>query len=140
MLTRWPALVSLVLVTALLAGCGGGASTATDRSSGGFTGTDATLYDYAYTQCLALGTTAATAGTSVSHKPVAIYSFNVAYPTAMIGKVRPHNADQWKATKDGCAVAVVDAFAGARSAQTAAVCKHLAPWLPADLRECRNTA
>jgi hypothetical protein len=56
----------------------------------------------------------------------------------MIGTLKPHGPAEWQAAKDGCAVGVVRAFAVAHSSKTAAVCTHMAAFLPAKLPECPN--
>ncbi len=130
------ALVTTMLVTAGLGtACGSSGGTATEPpANGGFSGTKAALYEYAYTHCLRLGTASAKSQPTGSNP--AIYGFEHGYPLVMIGTIKPHGSAEWRAAKDGCAVGVVKAFADAHASKTAEVCIHMAPWLPPKLPEC----
>jgi hypothetical protein len=131
--------MAMLLVTAgLAAACnGGGGAAGEPPANGGFGGTKAVLYEYAYAHCLRFGTASAKSRPTGSN-PV-VYSLQDAYPLVMIGRIRPHGAGEWRAAKDGCAVGIVNAFAAAHSSKTAEVCAHMAPWLPPKLPACPTT-
>jgi len=115
--------------------CHGSGETLSDPpANGGFTGTKAALYEYAYAHCLRFGTESATSHPSGSNPP--IYSLKDAYPVVMIGTIKPHGAAQWRAAKDGCAFGIVKAFADQHSSKAGAVCTHMAAFLPPKLPEC----
>jgi hypothetical protein len=131
--------MATMLVTAGLgASCNGGGGIASEPpTNGGFAGTKAGLYEYAYTHCLRFATVSAESRPTGSHPLV--YSLKNAYPLVMIGTLKPHGAAEWRAAKDGCAVGIVTAFAAAHSSKTAEVCAHMAPWLPPKLPACPAT-
>jgi hypothetical protein len=134
------ALITTILFAAALAtSCGGssGATASEPPTNGGFTGTNATLYEYAYTHCLRFGTASAESHPTGSHPP--IYPLKAAYPLVMIGTIKPHGSAEWRAAKDGCALGIVRAFAEAHSSKTAEVCAHMASFLPPKLPECPST-
>jgi len=131
----WGFPVWMWLLAALAASCSsGGHAASRSPDGGGFNGKKATLYAYAYTHCLQLGTTSARSQPSGSDPP--IFSLRNAYPLSMIGPIKPHGSSEWEAAKDGCALAIVRAFAASHSSLTAAVCTQMAPWLPAKVPEC----
>ena len=85
----------------------------------------------AYAHCLRFCTRSSHSHPSGS--PPVIYSI---YPVVMIGTLKPHGKAEWQAAKDGCALAIVRGFSHSHSSKTAALCTHLAPFLPARLPEC----
>jgi hypothetical protein len=131
------AAIGLILaVIGLGIACRGGGAASDPPADGGFSGRRAALYRYAYAHRLQFGTASARSHPTGSDPPV--YSLKDAYPVVMIGTLKPHGAAEWQAAKDGCAFGIVRAFAAAHSSKTAAVCTHMAAFLPPNLPECPN--
>src|SRR4051812_3298805 len=122
----WRSLLLGVVLAGLLTGCGSsGASagpglvgsltepseslgTQSEGGSAGFSGKSAVLYGYAYAHCYTYAWRSATADPPGSPP---IYSMDRAYPLVMIGPVKPHGRAELRAAKEGCAGAMVTAFA-----------------------------
>jgi len=124
----------MLVAAGLGASCNGSGRAVSDPpANGGFSGTKAALYEYA----CALPKVRVGVGPLASHRQQPHrYDMRAAYPVVMIGTIKPHGPAQWRAAKDGCAVAIVKAFADAHSSKTAAVCAHMVPFIPPDLPEC----
>ena len=125
----------MLVAAGLGASCNGSGRAVSDPpANGGFSGTKAALYEYAYAHCPRFGSESARSHPTGSNPTV--YDMRAAYPVVMIGTIKLHGPAQWRAAKDGCAVAIVKAFADAHSSKTAAVCAHMVSFIPPDLPEC----
>jgi hypothetical protein len=134
---RGALITTILLAAALTTSCSGSGTTATEPpTNGGFSGTNAALYEYAYAHCLRLGTASATSHPTGSNPP--LYSLQRSYPLVMIGTIKPHGSAEWRAAKEGCALGIVRAFADAHSTKTAEVCADIG-FLPPKLPECTGS-
>src|SRR5689334_16961369 len=94
---------TMLVAAGLGASCNGSGRAVSDPpANGGFSGTKAALYEYAYAHCLRFGSESARSHPTGSNPTV--YDMRAAYPVVMIGTIKPHGPAQWRAAKDGCAV------------------------------------
>ena len=113
-------------------------SPAPSASSAGFSGKSAVLFRYAYAHCYSFAKRSASADSPGSMPP--IYSMDRAYPLVMIGSVKPHGRAELRAAKEGCAGAIVTAFADAHFKRLAVICHAMAGWVPSAVTVCKGTS
>lgn len=142
----WRSVLLGVVLAGLLAGCSLGgrsgdaasesASLPSQASSAGFTGESAVLFRYAYTHCYSFAKRSATADPPGSRPP--IYSMDRSYPLVMIGSVKPHGRAELRAAMEGCAGAIVTAFADAHFTRLALICHAMTGWVPPAVTVCKG--
>jgi hypothetical protein len=138
-----------VVLAGVLAGCSlgsgsgrGGSSNAVlgtlrePASANGFSGKSEVLFGYAYAHCYTFAWRSANADPPGSSPP--IYPMDRAYPLVMIGSVRPHGRAELRAAKEGCAGAIVTAFAEAHFKPLAPICNAMSGWVPATVTACKG--
>jgi hypothetical protein len=92
------------------------------------------LYGYAWTHCYTFAMRSATADQPGGSPP--IYPMGRAYPIVMVGSVKPHGVAQLNAAKEGCAGAIVTAFADADAKHLGLICHAMAGWVPRTVTVC----